>query len=121
MLDASVESNKLHGRQLKSGDALLTISLSPYSGSTMAMARYAERHGTAIVAITDDPESPIGRLAHCCVLVSRAGSPLAESMTSAMAAAEVLAMLLLDPDPVIWPCNNSFLGAWINDIRRRRC
>jgi DNA-binding MurR/RpiR family transcriptional regulator len=44
-------------------DALLAISLPPYSDDALALARYALGRKAAILAITDSPASPLSRVA----------------------------------------------------------
>lgn len=96
LLDATDPSSKTQVRQAGPGDALLIIDLEPYLRSTVAIARHAKRHGVAVVVVTDDLESELARLACSCVLAARFGFPLAQSMTSAMAAVEVIATLIFD-------------------------
>ena len=44
---------------LGAGDALIVISQAPYPSSTVQLARQAAQHGVAVVALTDDPLSPL--------------------------------------------------------------
>ncbi|MDH0684574.1 MurR/RpiR family transcriptional regulator [Achromobacter animicus] len=44
---------------LTAGDALIVISQAPYPAATVALARQAAQRGVAVVALTDDPLSPL--------------------------------------------------------------
>ena len=44
---------------LDAGDALIVISQSPYPTATVQLARQAAQRGVAVVALTDDPLSPL--------------------------------------------------------------
>ena len=44
---------------LDAGDALIVISQSPYPTATVQLARQAAQRGVALVALTDDPLSPL--------------------------------------------------------------
>lgn len=44
---------------LGAGDALIVISQAPYPTATVQLARQAARRGVAVVALTDDPLSPL--------------------------------------------------------------
>ncbi|WP_191577054.1 MULTISPECIES: MurR/RpiR family transcriptional regulator [Achromobacter] len=44
---------------LAAGDALIVISQAPYPAATVALARQAAQRGVAVVALTDDPLSPL--------------------------------------------------------------
>lgn len=44
---------------LGAGDALIVISQSPYPTATVQLARQAAQRGVAVVALTDDPLSPL--------------------------------------------------------------
>ena len=75
-------------------DALLTVSLSPYANSTYRATELAHRAGAKIVAITDSELSPIARLAQVTILVSAQSPSFFDTISPALAAAEVLVALL---------------------------
>jgi DNA-binding MurR/RpiR family transcriptional regulator len=68
-------------------DALLAVSLSPYANST-------HRAGAKIVAITDSEFAPVARLANVAMLVSAQSPSFFDTISPALAAAEVLVALL---------------------------
>jgi DNA-binding MurR/RpiR family transcriptional regulator len=47
-------------RAMQPGDALIAISIHPYSAETVAVTTWALEAGLAVVAMTDGPLSPIG-------------------------------------------------------------
>ena len=75
-------------------DALLVVSVRPYTRLTVDYAAYAAKRGVAIVALTDSALAPIARLAKASIVVSTESPSFFHTMTPAFAAAEALAALL---------------------------
>ena len=75
-------------------DALLTISVSPYTRQTVDGAQFAAERGVKVVAITDGPLSPLARVADTSIIVPTETSSFFPSMTPALATAECLAALV---------------------------
>jgi DNA-binding MurR/RpiR family transcriptional regulator len=81
-------------RQAGRNDALLVVSVRPYTRLTVDYAAYAAKRGVTIVALTDSSLAPIARLAKASVVVSTESPSFFHTMTPAFAAAEALAALL---------------------------
>jgi len=81
-------------RQAGRKDALLVVSVRPYTRLTVDYAAYAAKRGVTIVALTDSALAPIARLAKASVVVSTDSPSFFHTMTPAFAAAEALAALL---------------------------
>lgn len=75
-------------------DALFAVSLSPYANSTHRTVELANAAGAKIVAVTDSEFSPIARLADIAILVSARSPSFFDTISPALAAAEVLVALL---------------------------
>jgi DNA-binding MurR/RpiR family transcriptional regulator len=75
-------------------DAMLAVSLSPYAVSTHRASELAHKAGAKIVAITDTESAPVARLANVVVLVSAQSPSFFDTISPALAAAEVLVALL---------------------------
>jgi DNA-binding MurR/RpiR family transcriptional regulator len=73
---------------------MLAVSLSPYAVSTHRAAELARKAGAKIVAITDTESAPVARLAHVVILVSARSPSFFDTISPALAAAEVLVALL---------------------------
>ncbi len=80
--------------RIGSKDALLAVSLSPYSNTTHRATQLAHKAGARIVAITDSEFAPVARLANVAVLVSAQSPSFFDTISPALAAAEVLVALL---------------------------
>jgi DNA-binding MurR/RpiR family transcriptional regulator len=80
--------------RIGSKDALLAVSLSPYSNSTHRATQLAHKAGAKIVAITDSEFAPVARLANVVILVSAQSPSFFDTISPALAAAEVLVALL---------------------------
>lgn len=83
-------------------DALVAISLAPYTRATLELATRARERGTAVLAVTDSPVSPIAQLARH-VLLCRAGGPsFFNTMVGPLALVEdILARLALRGGPAV--------------------
>lgn len=77
-------------------DALLAVSLTPYSRATIEIAQEAARQGVAVVAITDSSVSPLARIARETIIVTDSSQSFFSSVVPALAAVEILAALLAD-------------------------
>ncbi|UFN47594.1 MurR/RpiR family transcriptional regulator [Roseomonas sp. OT10] len=75
------------------GDALLAISFTPYTPSTVEMAAAAARRGVAVVAITDSDFSPLVPMAKAWLEVVEADSGAFRSLAASFAVALTLAVL----------------------------
>jgi len=82
-------------RGLDRGDAVLAISVAPYTREVVRAARFAADRGADLIALTDDTNSPLATLADQVLLVASASPSFFHSMVSAMAVAQALAALLL--------------------------
>ncbi|MCT7376822.1 MurR/RpiR family transcriptional regulator [Chelativorans salis] len=77
----------------RAGDAMLVANFAPYSQATDKLARQMARRGVAIVAITDSETSPLHRTARSGIVVPTNAHSFFPSMTTAVAATEILATL----------------------------
>lgn len=80
--------------RINSKDALLAVSFSPYANSTHRIAQLAHEAGAKIVAITDSEFAPVARLANVAILVSTQTPSFFDTISPALATAEVLVALL---------------------------
>jgi DNA-binding MurR/RpiR family transcriptional regulator len=94
LLDAPGGTGSDALRDAQKGDALLAISVKPYTRSTVEVTRHAARRGVSIVAITDSAVSPLARAARTAILVPTESPSFFHTMTPAFAVAETLAALL---------------------------
>jgi DNA-binding MurR/RpiR family transcriptional regulator len=78
----------------RKGDALVAISVKPYTRTTVEITRYAARRGLAVVAITDSAVSPLARQASAAIVVPTESPSFFHTMTPAFAIVEALAALL---------------------------
>jgi DNA-binding MurR/RpiR family transcriptional regulator len=75
-------------------DALLAISVSPYTRQTVDAALFAAERSAKVVAITDSLLSPLARMADVAIIIPTETASFFPSMTPALAAAECLAALV---------------------------
>jgi DNA-binding MurR/RpiR family transcriptional regulator len=75
-------------------DALLAISVSPYTRQTLDAALFAAERSAKVVAITDSLLSPLARMADVAIIIPTETPSFFPSMTPALAAAECLAALV---------------------------
>ena len=80
--------------RISSKDALLAVSLSPYAVSTQRTVKLAHAAGASIVAITDTEASPVARKANVAILLSAQSPSFFDTISPALAAAEILVALL---------------------------
>ena len=75
-------------------DALLAISVSPYTRQTLDAALFAAERSAKVVAITDSLLSPLARMADTAIIIPTDTASFFPSMNPALAAAECLAALV---------------------------
>jgi DNA-binding MurR/RpiR family transcriptional regulator len=75
-------------------DAVLAVSVAPYTRTAIDVAQYAKRCGVPLVCITDSAVSPLARLADRCVLVTTESPAFLHGMTPALLAGEMLGALV---------------------------
>ncbi|WP_354414186.1 MurR/RpiR family transcriptional regulator [Mesorhizobium shonense] len=81
-------------REAKKGDALLAVSVKPYTRAAVELADYALAMGLEIVAITDSVVSPLVARARAAVIVPTESPSFFHTMAPAFAVAETLAAML---------------------------
>jgi DNA-binding MurR/RpiR family transcriptional regulator len=79
-----------HAARLSRGDALVAISIAPYTRATVEALEVAEKRGATILALTDSAVSPIARAARRCLLFHTAGPSFFSTLIGALALAELL-------------------------------
>jgi DNA-binding MurR/RpiR family transcriptional regulator len=75
-------------------DALLAISVAPYTRQTLDAALFASERKAKVVVITDSSLSPLARAADTAIIVPTDTASFFPSMTPSLAAAECLAALV---------------------------
>lgn len=81
-------------RDLADDDAVLAISVRPYTRTVRQALAFARERGATVVAVTDDPLSPIARAANVVVPVRIETPSFFHAMTPAFATVECLAALV---------------------------
>ncbi len=81
-------------RQAGPQDALLAISLAPYTRAAVEQTGFAVQRGVALVAITDSELSPLARRAKASLIVPTDSPSFFHALTPAFATAEILLGLL---------------------------
>jgi DNA-binding MurR/RpiR family transcriptional regulator len=76
--------------RLSTGDALVAISLAPYTRATVEAVDAAARRGATILALTDSSVSPIAQRASRLLLFKGTGPSFFSTMVGALALAELL-------------------------------
>jgi DNA-binding MurR/RpiR family transcriptional regulator len=76
------------------GDALLAVSVKPYTRAAVELADYALERGLDVVAITDSVVSPLVTRAKAAIIVPTESPSFFHTMTPAFAVAEALAAIL---------------------------
>lgn len=71
-------------------DALLVISFEPAARRSVEIANFACQRGAKVIAITNSPLSPVGRVADTAIIIDHDSPAFFDSMTSAFAAVETL-------------------------------
>lgn len=81
-------------RGIRRRDAVLAVSVRPYTRLTVEAVRFAHARGAPVVAITDSTVSPLARLASQVVLVGTETPSFFHTMAPAFAVAECLGALM---------------------------
>jgi DNA-binding MurR/RpiR family transcriptional regulator len=81
-------------RHASRDDAMLAISVHPYTRVTIEQALVAHRRQVPIIAITDSEVSPLVRIANRVVKVGTKSKSFFQTMTAVLAAAETLAAMI---------------------------
>lgn len=81
-------------RHVDAKDAVLAVSVAPYTAASLEMARFAAQRGATLVAITDSRVAPLATLAQHPLIVPTATPSFFHAITPAFAAAETLAALI---------------------------
>ncbi|THD72503.1 MAG: MurR/RpiR family transcriptional regulator [Bradyrhizobium sp.] len=81
-------------RTIGPADVLLAISVKPYTRQTVQAARYADKRGARIIAITDSEVSPLAMLSRQTLVVGTETPSFFHTMTPAFAAIECLTALV---------------------------
>lgn len=82
------------GSAVRKGDALISVSFSPYSPETIAVTEAAAGVGATVIAITDGPLSPLAPPAHVCLEVEEAEVGSFRSLSACMCLALTLVVSL---------------------------
>jgi DNA-binding MurR/RpiR family transcriptional regulator len=94
LLDAPGGTGSDALRDAQKSDALLAISVKPYTRTTVEVTRHVARRGVSVVAITDSAVSPLARVARATILVPTESPSFFHTMTPAFAVVETLAALV---------------------------
>lgn len=94
LLDGAGDTGMDVLRHIGKDDALLAVSVAPYTAASLEMVRFAARKGATLVAITDSRVAPLAKLATHTLLVPTATPSFFHAITPAFAAAETLAALV---------------------------
>ncbi len=81
-------------RSLTPSDAVLALTVAPYTRDTVEAVAFASERGAAIIAITDSLASPIARHAKEAILVPTGTPSFLHTMTPAFVVVECLAALV---------------------------
>lgn len=82
-------------REVGVGDAVVAISIVPYTAETVRAVAYAQERGATVVALTDTILSPLATHADHTLLVSCDGPSFFGSLAAALALVEALIVLLV--------------------------
>ncbi|HXL30794.1 MAG TPA: MurR/RpiR family transcriptional regulator [Bradyrhizobium sp.] len=81
-------------RMIGPTDVLLAISVKPYTRQTVQAARYAEKRGARVIAVTDSEVSPLAAIASKTLVVRTETPSFFHTMAPAFAAIECLTALV---------------------------
>lgn len=84
--------DRLHG--VGASDALLAVTIAPYTRVTVEAAVYAQEKGAAVIAITDSAASPIARLAPASVVVPTSTPSFLQTVAPGLIVVECIAALV---------------------------
>ncbi|RFB78441.1 MurR/RpiR family transcriptional regulator [Methylovirgula sp. 4M-Z18] len=85
-------------RHAKRGDMLFAVSVQPYTGASIDLARYAAGRGVKILALTDHAAAPLATLAAETIVVPTDSPSFFHTMAPAFIVAEILAALVAGRD-----------------------
>ena len=85
--------DELH--HLRADDAVVVISVRPYSHETVELARLARERGVRVVGITDGPLTPVARLSDVALVAANDSPAHIASPIGPIAVAQALATLVL--------------------------
>jgi DNA-binding MurR/RpiR family transcriptional regulator len=74
---------------------MICLSVSPYSTSTVSLAKAAQARGTSIIAITDAPDAPLAALADETLVAATANQHFFASQLGALYLLEVILGLMV--------------------------
>ncbi|HVW57954.1 MAG TPA: MurR/RpiR family transcriptional regulator [Rhizobiaceae bacterium] len=94
LLDAPGGTGADRLRDAGHDDAMLAISVKPYTRSAVELVDYGRRRGLAVVALTDSLVSPLVNRARTSIVVPTASPSFFHTMTPAFATVEALAAML---------------------------
>jgi DNA-binding MurR/RpiR family transcriptional regulator len=94
LLDASGGTGFDALRRAKPNDALLAISVLPYTRVTIEQAEFAAKRDIPVVAVTDSEVSPLAQIARRIVKVGTKSQSFFQTMVAVAAATETLATLI---------------------------
>lgn len=94
LLDGAGDTGADALRHVGPSDALLAVSVAPYTAASLAMARHAARSGATLIAITDSRVAPLAKIARHALIVPTATPSFFHAITPAFAAAETLVALI---------------------------
>ncbi len=94
---ASVDSGSLIDDLVDLGpsDAVIAMTMRPYTSATVRAAAFARDRGTRMIAITDSRSSPLARDAACLLLTPTQSPQFFPSYTAAVAVLETLAAFIV--------------------------
>ncbi len=81
-------------RDIGPGDALLALTISPYTRVTVEAVAFARERGASIIAITDSPVSPIARQATATIIVPTSTPSFLQTVAPALIVVESIAALV---------------------------
>jgi DNA-binding MurR/RpiR family transcriptional regulator len=82
-------------RGIGAHDAVLACTFEPYTRETVEVVRFAQTRGAAIIAITDNPLSPIARQAAHALVVGCESPSFFSSLVGAVSVVQLLVALLI--------------------------
>jgi DNA-binding MurR/RpiR family transcriptional regulator len=81
-------------RDIGPGDALLALTIAPYTRVTVEAVAFARERGASIIAITDSAVSPIARKATATIIVPTATPSFLQTVAPALIVVESIAALV---------------------------
>lgn len=94
LLDAPAGTGTDDLRGARKGDALMVVSVAPYTRATVEIAQFAADNGLVVCAVTDSTVAPLAAMASQTLVVPTASPSFFHTMAPAYAAAEMLAVLV---------------------------